>query len=159
MFALGVLRVPTFQHRGQQGFLRGEVVEQAGVGDPDPPGDLAQRRAVVAGFGVHRDGRRDDVLPADPALQITPGHKTIMSQVDSRTYHPVTWRGPGLAGEDPGHGVVHGQQGGGRAGPELIEARQYVLDSDWGEAQPGAEDENAYLESHSWDEYAAGTSA
>ncbi len=32
--------------------------------------------------------------------------------------------------------------------------RQYVLDSDWGEAQPSAEDENAYLASHSWDEYA-----
>jgi hypothetical protein len=37
---------------------------------------------------------------------------------------------------------------------ELIEARQYVLDSDWREAQPRADDENRYLESHSWDEYA-----
>jgi hypothetical protein len=36
----------------------------------------------------------------------------------------------------------------------LIDARQYVLDSDWGEVQPSASDENAYLESHSWDEYA-----
>ena len=38
---------------------------------------------------------------------------------------------------------------------ELIAARQYVLDSDWGDAQPKADDENAYLKSHSWDEYAA----
>ncbi len=38
---------------------------------------------------------------------------------------------------------------------ELIDARQYVLDSDWGDVQPGADDENAYLEKHSWDEYAA----
>ena len=38
---------------------------------------------------------------------------------------------------------------------ELIDARQYVLNSDWGEAQPKAADENAYLEKHSWDEYAA----
>ena len=37
----------------------------------------------------------------------------------------------------------------------LIEARQYVLDSDWGEVQPRADDENAYLKNHSWDEYAA----
>ena len=37
----------------------------------------------------------------------------------------------------------------------LIDARQYVLDSDWGEAQPRADDENAYLERHDWDEYAA----
>jgi hypothetical protein len=38
---------------------------------------------------------------------------------------------------------------------ELIEARQYVLDSEWGDAQPDADAENAFLESHSWDEYAA----
>ena len=37
---------------------------------------------------------------------------------------------------------------------KLIDAHQYVLDSEWGEAQPGADDENAYLESHSWDDYA-----
>jgi hypothetical protein len=36
----------------------------------------------------------------------------------------------------------------------LIDARQYVLNSDWGEVQPRADDENAYLKSHSWDEYA-----
>ena len=36
----------------------------------------------------------------------------------------------------------------------LIEARQYVLDSDWGDVQPSAKDQNAYLASHSWDEYA-----
>jgi hypothetical protein len=37
---------------------------------------------------------------------------------------------------------------------KLIDARQYVLNSDWGEAQPSAEDENAFLASHSWEEYA-----
>jgi hypothetical protein len=36
----------------------------------------------------------------------------------------------------------------------LIDARQYVLRSDWGEAQPSAEDANAFLASHSWEEYA-----
>ncbi len=38
---------------------------------------------------------------------------------------------------------------------ELISARQYVLDSDWGERQPRADGENRYLESHTWDDYAA----
>jgi hypothetical protein len=38
---------------------------------------------------------------------------------------------------------------------QLIDARQYVLDSDWGDVQPSADDENAYLDAHSWDEYAA----
>jgi hypothetical protein len=37
---------------------------------------------------------------------------------------------------------------------QLIDARQYVLDSDWGEVQPRADDENAYLKTHTWDEYA-----
>ncbi len=36
----------------------------------------------------------------------------------------------------------------------LIDARQYVLRSTWGDVQPGAAEENAFLESHSWDEYA-----
>jgi hypothetical protein len=36
----------------------------------------------------------------------------------------------------------------------LIDARQYVLDSDWGEVQPRAEAQNAFLKSHSWEEYA-----
>ena len=37
---------------------------------------------------------------------------------------------------------------------KLIDARQYVLDSDWGERQPRADDENRFLESHDWDAYA-----
>jgi hypothetical protein len=37
---------------------------------------------------------------------------------------------------------------------ELIEARQYVLDSDWGDVQPNADAQNTYLARHSWDEYA-----
>jgi hypothetical protein len=38
---------------------------------------------------------------------------------------------------------------------ELIDKRQYVLDSDWGEVQPRADAQNDYLERHSWEEYAA----
>jgi hypothetical protein len=37
----------------------------------------------------------------------------------------------------------------------LIDARQYVLRSQWGDVQPDAEAANAYLASHSWEEYAA----
>jgi hypothetical protein len=36
---------------------------------------------------------------------------------------------------------------------ELIHAGQYVIESDWGDRQPTADDENAYLETHTWDEY------
>ena len=42
---------------------------------------------------------------------------------------------------------------------KLIEARQYVLDSDWGESQPSADDENAYLAKHSGTTTPGGTSA
>jgi hypothetical protein len=37
---------------------------------------------------------------------------------------------------------------------KLIDARQYVLESEWGNAQPDTDAENRFLASHSWDEYA-----
>jgi len=37
---------------------------------------------------------------------------------------------------------------------KLIAAHKYVLDSDWGEAQPRTDDENAFLKRHSWKDYA-----
>jgi hypothetical protein len=37
---------------------------------------------------------------------------------------------------------------------DLIKSRRYVLRSDWGEVQPGADEQNAYLDRHSWDDYA-----
>ena len=38
---------------------------------------------------------------------------------------------------------------------QLIRSRHYVLDSDWGDVQPDAEAQNAYLEKHTWEQYAA----
>jgi hypothetical protein len=38
---------------------------------------------------------------------------------------------------------------------ELIASKQYVLDSDWGQVQPDADTQNAYLERHGWEQYAA----
>jgi hypothetical protein len=37
----------------------------------------------------------------------------------------------------------------------MIASRQYVVDSDWGDVQPDAAAGNAFLERHSWDDYAA----
>jgi hypothetical protein len=42
-----------------------------------------------------------------------------------------------------------------RHAKRLIDARQYVLRSRWQNVQPRAEEQNAYLKTHSWDEYAA----
>jgi hypothetical protein len=44
------------------------------------------------------------------------------------------------------HAVAHARR--------LIEVRRYVLDSDWGEVQPTADDENRYLKRHDWASYA-----
>jgi len=38
---------------------------------------------------------------------------------------------------------------------ELIAARQYVVTSEWGDVQPSAADQNAFLERHSWEDYSA----
>jgi hypothetical protein len=38
---------------------------------------------------------------------------------------------------------------------KLIDSRQYVLKSEWGEVQPSADDENDYLEKHNWGEFGA----
>ena len=37
---------------------------------------------------------------------------------------------------------------------ELIGSRQYVIRSEWGQVQPRAAEEDAFLASHSWKEYA-----
>ena len=36
---------------------------------------------------------------------------------------------------------------------KLIDAHQYVISSDWGTAQPSTEQQNDYLEAHSWTDY------
>ena len=36
----------------------------------------------------------------------------------------------------------------------LIDKKQYVLNSDWGQVQPKAAEQNAFLERHTWAEYA-----
>ena len=38
---------------------------------------------------------------------------------------------------------------------DLIEHRQYVLRSEWGDVQPRAAEQDVYLASHPWDDYAA----
>lgn len=37
---------------------------------------------------------------------------------------------------------------------DLIDTGQYVPQSDWGKAQPGSSEQNAFLKPHSWQEYA-----
>ena len=41
-----------------------------------------------------------------------------------------------------------------RHAKRLIDARQYVLRSRWQEVQPRAREQNAFLKTHAWEEYA-----
>ena len=36
---------------------------------------------------------------------------------------------------------------------KLINAHQYVISSDWGDVQPSAEQQNDYLDAHSWADF------
>jgi hypothetical protein len=62
--------VAVFQDGQQQRLLRGEVVQQAGVGQAAPGRDLAQRRAPVAGLAEQRHGLVKDLPPPGAALGV-----------------------------------------------------------------------------------------
>lgn len=42
-----------------------------------------------------------------------------------------------------------------RRARQLIESRQYVIQSEWSDVQPDSDQENRYLDSHSWKEYSS----
>jgi hypothetical protein len=52
--------------------------------------------------------------------------------------------------------TVHPKLLPGAPAPTTIEARQYVLDSEWSDVQPNSKAENDFLEKHPWEEYSAG---
>jgi hypothetical protein len=56
-------------------------------------------------------------------------------------------------GHNPGMGTYTVNDRGVAKARSLIDARQYVLDSEWGDVQPRADAENAFLASHTWEEY------
>jgi hypothetical protein len=62
--------------------------------------------------------------------------------------------GPGPTGHSTWMATYEVNPAGVEHARALIKSRQYVLDSDWGEVQPSAAAQNAFLERHSWEEYA-----
>ncbi len=120
---------------------------------------LHRRRGRRARRGRLRPG---EVRPPQPAQAGLGPHQPVPPQPEHR---PGAGRlAAGLSG-DGSRGSIAGR--GGRMASytvnkaavdhvrELIDKKQYVLDSDWGDSQPGAEAQNAYLERHGWDDYAA----
>jgi hypothetical protein len=66
-------------HGGEQARLRAEVLEYHRLADADPGGDLGRFRALVAGFGEHGGGGRQDRLAALFGGQAgTAGHALIV---------------------------------------------------------------------------------
>ena len=96
-----------------------------------------------------------DPTPPDPALvrptaDAPPARDGVHAAAGGLTRAAArdAWQGSSVASYKVNRrAVAHAKR--------LIEAKQYVLNSDWGEVQPRADDENAYLENHSWDEYGA----
>ena len=54
--------VPALQNGLEERRLRGEVVQQTGVGQPAPRGDVAERCAAVTRFAEHGGRRGENVL-------------------------------------------------------------------------------------------------
>jgi hypothetical protein len=61
---------------------------------------------------------------------------------------------PGGAEAESANRLLHREQGSVAHAKSLIDARQYVLRSRWQDVQPRARDQNAFLKTHSWEEYA-----
>ena len=72
-----------------------------------------------------------------------------------RDRSPCVGHTPPLLGENPRVAAYALNDVAVRHAKRLIDARQYVLRSRWQNVQPRAKEQNAYLKTHSWDEYAA----
>jgi hypothetical protein len=115
-------------------------------------------------FGVRRlQPRAFDFVAAREGLDLAT-FGLLFAEVDRDQGAFAADRTDGGLGLAHRHKVHRGCQNGGVASYEvnpravtharkLIDAHQYVLESDWGDAQPSADDENAFLEEHSWDEF------
>ena len=57
-------------------------------------------------------------------------------------------------GENPSMASYRVNEAGVEHARKLIDSRQYVLRSEWGQVQPRADVENSFLETHGFDDYA-----
>ena len=145
----------TLSNRGDQPLpvTRGEF--RAGWGQGSSP---RRRRS-----GSPTPSRRPSSCPPrSPPAHRSSSRSPTPRRTRTRTSRPPTLRQPPLAPGVPGEReereswMIAGPRGPmasysvneapWRAREQLIDARQYVLDSDWGDVQPGADEQNAFLE-------------
>lgn len=93
-----------------------------------------------------------DLIELSPDIARSAGE--LARQQGSRTMIPTTDSPPRPPGTVTAMAKYALNESAVRRARELIDARQYVLESDWGDVQPDAEAQNSYLAQHSWDDYA-----
>jgi len=135
--------------RGQRDSYRDVVAAAQSRGEPTV--DLETKvppSAAGAAFGyLELLERADELCRGGVLLTPSPGPR-------SRTCAAGSWRRWSRSSRMPAMASYTVNKAAVARARELIDARQYLLDSDWGDAQPKADDENAFLKSHSWHDYA-----
>ena len=125
--------------------------------DPARPDRAGRRQPLGADLPAHPHRPGGTHLPADGAQRLD-GRDLRPHQVPPKgpggalSVAPLRHRGAGAYADSMAKYTVN--QDAVAKARQLIDARQYVLDSDWGDVQPKADDENEYLKSHSFQEYA-----
>jgi hypothetical protein len=110
----------------------------------DNPRGRVDGQRVVAGCRADELGFVFDMISTAPPGLLPHGDLVSIARLSAAA---AGWHSHGMASYSVNPLAVARAQ-------RLIDARQYVLDSDWGDVQPRAETENAFLKTHSWDEYA-----
>ncbi len=97
-------------------------------------------------------------MPSDRVRHLAP---VLLARPSGAAYaqRPAAWRPAGrstrlVSGQDGAVASYSVNPAGVAWAQQLIDSGQYVLDSDWGKVQPRASEQNAFLKSHSWEEYA-----
>ena len=83
-----VLSVALLENRGQQRLLRVEVVQYAGLAQPDALGDLAQRPPTETLLREHLERSVEDLLPAGGGLGVRPANGTLLAHANHSRARP-----------------------------------------------------------------------
>jgi hypothetical protein len=129
----------------------------AGAPDPAAPAVIGRTTLAVDGhLSVPADGSPSSTSFALPRDVRPPrGELVDFAEDDGSISFRKWWCGVGTRGHASRVAKTKYEvnPAAARRARELIDARQYVLNSDWGQVQPDADAQNRYLESHSWDDY------
>ena len=122
---------------------------RAGGKRPDRESNIAVALIVGVWYLVANSGDDGEVLPDEVDI---PSTKAAASRREAQPVRPRQTGGASSHWRTMAKYQVN-QEAVAKA-EELIEARLYVIRSEWSDIQPDAEAENAFLERHGWEAYA-----